>query len=48
MGFQSLKSSMENIDIALAISNFNEAEMAYQASLNTGAKTMQPSLLDFL
>jgi flagellar hook-associated protein 3 FlgL len=48
MGFQSLKSSMENIDIAEAISNFNEAEMAYQATLSAGAKTIQPSLLDFL
>ncbi len=45
---QSLISSIEDVDITEAITDFNEVQNAYQASLGAASKMIQPSLLDFL
>ena len=47
-GFEELKANLENADIATAITEFNQAQLAYEASLNATGKAIQPSLLDFL
>lgn len=48
LNLQTLISSVEDIDITEAITNFTEVENAYQASLGAAARMIQPSLLDFL
>lgn len=45
---QALLSKTEDVDMAAAISNLKTAETVYQASLASGARIIQPSLLDFL
>jgi flagellar hook-associated protein 3 FlgL len=48
LNIQTLISSIEDVDIAEAITNFTRAESAYQASLGAASRIIQPSLLDFL
>ena len=43
-----LRSKVEDIDIAEAITEFMMQENAYQAALATGARIVYPSLIDFL
>ena len=43
-----LRSQDEEIDMVEAIVRFNSEETVYNASLQAGARVMQPSLLDFL
>jgi flagellar hook-associated protein 3 FlgL len=43
-----LQSKTEDADMAVVITNLKVAENIYQASLSTGAKIIQPSLVDFL
>jgi len=43
-----LRSTLEDIDLAKAIINFNVMENVYRSSLSTGARIMQPSLIDYL
>ncbi|MEZ4520632.1 MAG: flagellar hook-associated protein FlgL [Thermomicrobiales bacterium] len=43
-----LRSQDEEIDMVEAIVRFNSEETVYNASLQAGARIMQPSLLDFL
>jgi len=48
LNLKKLLSSVEDIDMAEAIIRMTELEVAYQAALQTGARVMQTSLLDFL
>jgi flagellar hook-associated protein 3 FlgL len=48
LNLQSLISSIEDVDVTEAITNFTQAENAYQASLGAASRMIQPSLLDFL
>ncbi len=48
INFESLKSDNEDVDIAETIMNLRMQESVYQASLASGARIMQPTLLDFL
>jgi flagellar hook-associated protein 3 FlgL len=41
-------SSVEDIDMAEAIVRMTELETAYQAALQTGARVMQTTLMEFL
>ncbi|GAA3412802.1 flagellar hook-associated protein FlgL [Paenibacillus hodogayensis] len=43
-----LQSKTEDADMAIVITNLKMNENVYQASLSTGSKLIQPSLLDFL
>jgi flagellar hook-associated protein 3 FlgL len=43
-----LQSKVEDADIAETIMNFNVNQNVYQAALSTGAKIIQPSLIDYL
>ena len=43
-----LLSNVKDVDMAAAITQFQMAQTTYQASLQAGAKAMQPSLLDYL
>ncbi len=48
LNLKKMLSSVEDIDMAEAIIRMTELETAYQAALQTGAKILQTSLLDFL
>ncbi|MDF2958970.1 MAG: flgL [Paenibacillus sp.] len=48
LNVSSLQSKTEDADMAAVITNLKVAENVYQASLSTGAKIIQPSLVDFL
>ncbi len=48
VNFTNLMSKNEDVDIAEAIMNLMNEESVYQASLSTGARVIQPSLVDFL
>lgn len=48
VNFTKLMSLNEDVDIAEAIMNLTNEENVYKASLSTGAKVIQPSLVDFL
>ncbi|WP_240419843.1 flagellar hook-associated protein FlgL [Paenibacillus periandrae] len=48
LNVESLQSKTEDADMAGVITNLKVAENIYQASLSTGAKIIQPSLVDFL
>lgn len=48
VNFTSLMSKNEDVDIAEAIMNLMNEENVYNASLATGARVIQPSLVDFL
>jgi flagellar hook-associated protein 3 FlgL len=45
---QSLVSQLQNVDMTQAITEFQTLQTALQASLQTAAKTLQTSLLDFI
>ncbi len=48
ISLESLRSEDDSVDIVEAIVRFNSEETVYNASLQAGAKIMQPSLLDFI
>ena len=48
LNFRELRSRLEDIDFAEAYMNFAVMENIYRASISTGARIIQPSLLDFL
>lgn len=48
VNFTKLMSKNEDVDIAEAIMNLMNEENVYRASLATGARVIQPSLVDFL
>lgn len=48
VNFTKLMSKNEDVDIAESIMNLKNEESVYQASLSTGARVIQPSLVDFL
>ena len=48
INIKELRSKLEDIDFAEAYMNFAMMENIYQASISTGARIIQPSLLDFL
>ncbi len=48
LNLKKMLSSVENIDMAEAIIRMTELETAYQAALQTGAKVLQTTLMDFL
>lgn len=48
VNFTKLMSKNEDVDIAEAIMNLMNEENVYKASLATGARVIQPSLVDFL
>lgn len=48
LDLKELNSKLEDIDIAEATMNYAMQEAVYQAALMTGAKILQPSLLNFL
>jgi flagellar hook-associated protein 3 FlgL len=48
VNLRDLLSRRRDIDVAEAITAFSREEAAYQAALAAGAKSIQPSLLDFL
>ncbi|MBS4025125.1 MAG: flagellar hook-associated protein FlgL [Clostridia bacterium] len=43
-----LSSKMEDVDMAEAITRFTALENVYRAALSTGARIIQPSLVDFI
>jgi len=48
LSMKELLSKSEDIDIAEKMMEFSMMSMVYQASLSTGAKILQPSLLDYI
>ncbi len=48
LSFTKLLSNVQDADIAEVIMNMKNSENIYRASLQTGAKVIQPSLMDFL
>lgn len=48
INIQSLQSKTEDADMALVITQLKMNESVYQASLSTGSKLIQPTLVDFL
>jgi flagellar hook-associated protein 3 FlgL len=48
VNFTKLMSKNEDVDIAEAIMKLQNEENVYRASLATGARVIQPSLVDFL
>ena len=45
---EGLRSQIEDVDMATAITNLSEREAVYQATLGTAARVIQRSLLDYL
>jgi flagellar hook-associated protein 3 FlgL len=48
VNLEDLRSKIEDTDVAEAISRFSIQETVYNASLQVGGKSIQPSLLDYL
>ena len=48
INFSNLRSQLEDIDFPETMINFSMMETIYKASISSGARIMQPSLLDFL
>jgi flagellar hook-associated protein 3 FlgL len=48
VNFTKLMSKNEDVDMAEAIMNLTNEQNVYKASLSTGARVIQPSLVDFL
>lgn len=46
--YEKLLSKLNDVDMAKVYTDFKMQEAVYQSALNTGAKILQPSLLDFL
>jgi len=42
------RSSIEDVDVLSAYSDFTRLQQAFQAALQSAAQVIQPSLLDFL
>ena len=45
---EGLRSQIEDVDMATAITNLSQTESVYQATLGTAARVLQKSLLDYL
>ncbi len=43
-----LRSKVEDADYTATIANFSTAEVVYKAALAVGARSIQPSLIDYL
>lgn len=48
LNFTNLKSQIEDIDLAEAITNYKMTQSVYQAALQTAANIIQPTLADYL
>ncbi len=48
LNIKSLLSKVQDVDMSEAIMNLKMEEMVYQASLSTGARVIQPTLIDFI
>ena len=48
LNLQKKQMDIESADRAKSITDFKQADMAYQAALQMGSKILQTSLLDFL
>lgn len=48
INYKALKSKLNDVDLARLVTDFKMQENVYQAALNTSARIIQPSLLDFL
>lgn len=48
INYEELKSKLNDVDFAKIITEYKMQENVYQAALSTGARVIQPSLLDFL
>lgn len=48
LNLNSLQGETEDADMAETIMKYNQEQSVYQASLSTGAKIIQPSLIDYL
>ncbi|MEW9123762.1 MAG: flagellar hook-associated protein FlgL [Thermotaleaceae bacterium] len=48
LNYKTLRSKVEDVDMAEAIMNFSMEENVYRAALSTGARIIQPTLIDFL
>lgn len=48
VNYQALKSKLNDVDLAAAVTEYKMNENAYQAALNVGARIILPSLVDFL
>jgi len=48
LNLKALLSKVQDVDMAEAIMKLKMEEMVYQASLSTGAKVIQPTLVDFI
>ncbi|AOQ23397.1 Flagellar hook-associated protein 3 [Moorella thermoacetica] len=48
IGLMQTMSKLEDIDLAETVMNYKTQENVYLASLSTGAKVLQPSLIDYL
>ena len=48
INLKEMRSNVEDLDMAEAITEYNMLENAFQAALATGARMVQPSLVDFL
>lgn len=48
LNLNSLQGETEDADMAETIMKYNQEQSVYQASLSTGAKIIQPTLIDFL
>jgi len=48
VNYQALKSKLNDVDLAAAVTEYKMNENAYQAALNVGARIILPSLVDYL
>lgn len=48
LNIKALLSKVQDVDMSEAIMNMKMEEMVYQASLSTGARVIQPTLVDFI
>lgn len=48
VNYQALKSKLNDVDLAAAVTEYKMNENAYQAALNVGARVIMPSLVDYL
>ncbi|MBP1757729.1 MAG: Bacterial flagellin C-terminal helical region, partial [Firmicutes bacterium] len=48
LNYNTLKSSIEDVDTTEVIMQYKIAEASYESALSAGSKIIQPSLVDFL
>jgi len=48
INLKEMRSNVEDLDMAEAITEYSMLENSFQAALATGARMVQPSLVDFL